>query len=111
MQALDKIAQDQPTPATYMDQAKKDLADATDFVREKHLVTLPAGGNLEVIPTPESSCAASTRWLDSIAAPALEPQLGAFYWVTPIPHGLAEEPHRIEAARIQPLRHDGDHHP
>ena len=83
-QALDKIAKDQSTPATYMDQAKKDLADATAFVREKHLVTLPAGGNLEVIPTP-----VFMRGIYSVAgfnpAPALEPQLGAFYWVTPIP--------------------------
>src|ERR1700694_3367363 len=38
--ALDKIAQQHATPETYMDQAKKDLEEATAFVREKHLVTL-----------------------------------------------------------------------
>ena len=40
--------------------------------------------NLQVIPTPEFM-----RGIYSVggfdAAPALEPQLGAFYWVTPIP--------------------------
>ena len=67
-----------------MDQAKKDLEEATNFVREKHLVTLVRHRNLQVIPTPEFM-----RGIYSVAgfnaAPALEPQLGAFYWVTPIP--------------------------
>ena len=81
--ALDKIAKQHATPATYMDQAQKDLADATAFVRDKHLVTLPTSGNLQVIPTP-----VFMRGIYSVAgfnpAPALEPELGAFYWVTPI---------------------------
>jgi uncharacterized protein (DUF885 family) len=82
--ALDKIAQQHTTPAMYMQQAKKDLDEATNFVREKHLVMLPPSANLQVIPTPEFM-----RGIYSVAgfnaAPALEPQLGAFYWVTPIP--------------------------
>jgi uncharacterized protein (DUF885 family) len=82
--ALDKIAQQHTTPAAFMDEAKKDLDEATNFVREKHLVTLPSTANLQVIPTPEFM-----RGIYSVAgfdpAPALEPQLGAFYWVTPIP--------------------------
>ena len=82
--ALDKIAQQHTTPAAYMDQSKKDLAEATNFVREKHLVTISPTDNLQVIPTPEFM-----RGIYSVAgfnaAPALEPQLGAFYWVTPIP--------------------------
>jgi uncharacterized protein (DUF885 family) len=82
--ALDKIALQHTTPAAYMDQAKKDLEEATNFVREKHLVTLAPTANLQVIPTPEFM-----RGIYSVAgfnaAPALEPQLGAFYWVTPIP--------------------------
>jgi uncharacterized protein (DUF885 family) len=86
-QALDKIAQQHTTPAAYMDQAKKDLMEATDYVREKHLVTLGAVSNLQVIPTPEFM-----RGIYSVAgfnqAPALEPQLGAFYWVTPIPPNM-----------------------
>jgi len=82
--ALDKIAQQHTTPGMYMEQAKKDLEEATNFVREKHLVDFPQSANLQVIPTPEFM-----RGIYSVAgfnaAPALEPQLGAFYWVTPIP--------------------------
>jgi uncharacterized protein (DUF885 family) len=93
-EALDKIAQQHGTPETFMDEARKDLEEATKFVREKHLLTLPARGNLQVIPTPEFM-----RGIYSVAgfnqAPALEPELGAFYWVTPIPTTWPKE--RIES--------------
>jgi uncharacterized protein (DUF885 family) len=93
-QALDKIAQQHTTPAAYMDQAKQGLADATNFVREKHLLTLGSVSNLQVIPTPEFM-----RGIYSVAgfnaAPALEPQLGAFYWVTPIPADMPKA--RVES--------------
>jgi uncharacterized protein (DUF885 family) len=93
-EALDKIAQQHATPETFMDQARKTLEDATKFVREKYLVTLPARSNLQVIPTPEFM-----RGIYAVAgfapAPALEPQLGAFYWVTPIPSNWPKE--RIES--------------
>jgi len=93
-EALDKIAQQHATPESFMDQARTDLDQATDFVKAKHLVTLPSRGNLQVIPTPEFM-----RGIYSVAgfnqAPALEPQLGAFYWVTPIPATWPKE--RIES--------------
>jgi uncharacterized protein (DUF885 family) len=93
-EALDKIAQQHATPESYMDEARKTLEEATRFVREKHLVTLPARGNLQVIPTPEFM-----RGVYGVAgfaaAPPLEPQLGAFYWVTPIPPDWPKE--RIES--------------
>jgi uncharacterized protein (DUF885 family) len=89
-EALDKIAKEHATPATFMDEARKNLDDTTRFVREKHLVTLPSRGNLKVIPTPEFM-----RGIYGVAgfspAPALEPQLGAFYWVTPIPSSWTKE--------------------
>jgi uncharacterized protein (DUF885 family) len=82
-QALDDIAKQHATPETFMDSAKKMLDQATAFVREKDLLTMPELGNLQVIPTPEFM-----RGIYSVAgfnpAPALEPQLGAFYWVTPL---------------------------
>jgi uncharacterized protein (DUF885 family) len=83
-EALDKIAQQHATPESYLDDARRDLEEATKFVRAKHLVTLPGRTNLQVIPTPEFM-----RGIYAVggfnAAPVLEPQLGAFYWVTPIP--------------------------
>jgi len=89
-EALDKIAQQHATPQTYLDEARKDVEEATNFVKAKHLVTLPARGNLQVIPTPEFM-----RGVYAVGgfnpAPALEPQLGAFYWVTPIPANWKKE--------------------
>ena len=83
-QALDKIASNHSTAATYFDDAKADLTEARAFVTAKNLVTLAAGANLQVIETPEFM-----RGTYSVGgfnpAPPLEPKLGAFYWVTPIP--------------------------
>jgi uncharacterized protein (DUF885 family) len=83
-QALDDIAREHATPDTYMAEAKRTLEQATAFVREKGLITLPQRSNLEVIETPEFM-----RGIYGVGgfnpAPALQPELGAFYWVTPIP--------------------------
>jgi uncharacterized protein (DUF885 family) len=83
-QALDEIASQHATPDTYMAAAKKALEQATAFVRTKALLTLPARSNLQVIDTPEFM-----RGIYGVggfnAAPALQPELGAFYWITPIP--------------------------
>src|SRR6185437_7243581 len=72
------------TAATFMASARQSLATATAFVKAKDLVTLPPNANLQVIETPEFM-----RGLYSVGgfnpAPALEPKLGAFFWVTPIP--------------------------
>jgi len=83
-QALADAAAKHATPGTYIARAKETLAQATAFVREKDLLTLPSRSNLEVIETPEFM-----RGLYGVGgfnpAPPLEPQLGAFYWITPIP--------------------------
>jgi uncharacterized protein (DUF885 family) len=83
-QALDDIARQHATPDTYIAKAKETLAQATAFVKQKDLLTLPSRSNLDVIETPEFM-----RGIYGVggfnAAPPLEPQLGAFYWVTPIP--------------------------
>jgi uncharacterized protein (DUF885 family) len=93
-QALADIARHHATPDTYMAAAKKTLEQATAFVREKNLLTLPPRANLQVIETPEFM-----RGIYAVGgfnpAPALEPQLGAFYWVTPIPKSWPKE--RIES--------------
>jgi uncharacterized protein (DUF885 family) len=93
-QALDEIAKQHATPDTFLDAARKTLEQATAFVREKGLVTLSARSNLQVIETPEFM-----RGIYGVGgfnpAPALEPQLGAFYWITPIPKDWPKE--RVES--------------
>ncbi len=89
-EVLGRIAEKRSTPATYIADAKADLTETREFVRQKNLLTLPARSNLQVIETPEFM-----RGIYSVAgfnpAPVLEPQLGAFYWVTPIPASWTPE--------------------
>jgi uncharacterized protein (DUF885 family) len=83
-QALADVARQHATAATFIPSAKQALVAATVFVKAKDLLTLPPNANLEVIETP-----VFMRGLYSVGgfnpAPALEPKLGAFFWVTPIP--------------------------
>jgi uncharacterized protein (DUF885 family) len=82
-EALAVVAAHHATPRTYMASAKSELTSATAFVKEKDLVTLPPNSNLQVIDTP-----VFMRGIYGVGgfnqAPALEPKLGAFFWVTPI---------------------------
>jgi len=93
-QALNDVARQHATPDTYIAKAKETLAQATAFVKEKDLLTLPARSNLQVIETPEFM-----RGIYGVGgfnpAPPLEPQLGAFYWITPIPKNWP--PARVES--------------
>jgi uncharacterized protein (DUF885 family) len=93
-EVLDKIAEKHSAPATYLDDARKDLDEARNFVREKNLLTLPKSDNLQVIETPEFE-----RGIYGVGgfnpAPVLEPQLGAFFWITPIPPTWPKE--RVES--------------
>jgi uncharacterized protein (DUF885 family) len=83
-QALADVARQRATAATFIPSAKQALVAATAFVKSKNLLTLPPNANLQVIETP-----VFMRGIYSVggfnAAPALEPTLGAFFWVTPIP--------------------------
>jgi uncharacterized protein (DUF885 family) len=82
-EALEVIAREHATRETYIDAAKKTLEQATAFVREKQLLTLPTRANLQVIETPEF-----LRGIYGVGgfnpAPPLQPELGAFYWITQI---------------------------
>ncbi|HME40074.1 MAG TPA: DUF885 domain-containing protein [Steroidobacteraceae bacterium] len=83
-QALADVARQHATAATYIPSARQALAAATAFVKSKDLLTLPGNANLEVIETP-----VFMRGIYGVggfnSAPPLEPKLGAFFWVTPIP--------------------------
>jgi uncharacterized protein (DUF885 family) len=89
-EVLANIAQRRSTRESYMDDARKDLEEARAFVREKHLLTLPGRSNLQVIPTPLFA-----RGIYAVGgfspAPALQPELGAFYWITPIPESWPQD--------------------
>ena len=93
-EALNEVAKQHATPETYMAEAKKALEQATAFVRDKGLVTLPPRSNLAVIDTPEFM-----RGIYAVGgfnpAPPLQPELGAFYWITPVPKTWPKD--RIES--------------
>lgn len=93
-QALDEVAKQHATPDTYMAEAKRALEQATAFVRDKGLLMLPPRSNLAVIDTPEFM-----RGIFAVGgfnpAPPLQPELGAFYWITPIPKTWPKD--RIES--------------
>lgn len=83
-QALADVALQHATPESFMPSAREALKRATAFVKAKDLVTLPVHSNLQVIETP-----VFMRGIYGVggfnSAPPLEPKLGAFFWVTPIP--------------------------
>lgn len=91
---LEAIAKKHSSRESYFSDAKSDLAAARDFVKAKNLVPLPEKDNLQVIETP-----AFQRGIYSVGgfnpAPAMEPELGAQYWLTPIPADWAAE--RVES--------------
>jgi len=93
-EVLDHIAQKHSTRESYMDDARKDLEEARAFVHDRHVLTLPPRANLQVIPTPVFQ-----RGIYAVGgfspAPALQPELGAFYWVTPIPESWPKD--RVES--------------
>jgi uncharacterized protein (DUF885 family) len=89
-EALDEVARDHATPQNYLAQARRTLDQATDFVRKSGIVPLTPNSNLQVIETPVFM--RGTYPVGGFnSAPPLEPQLGAYYWVTPIPSDWAAE--------------------
>jgi uncharacterized protein (DUF885 family) len=91
---LDNIAAKHSTPESYFDDARRDLEEARQFTKSSGLLTLPPRDNLRIIETPEFM-----RGIYSVGgfspAPPLEPQLGAYYWLTPIPASWSKE--RVES--------------
>ncbi|WP_031500977.1 DUF885 domain-containing protein [Bryobacter aggregatus] len=81
---LDLIAKRHTTRENYFADARRDLEEATAFVQTKSLLPLLPSTNLKLIETP-----AFMRGIYSVGgfnpAPAMDPQLGAQYWITPIP--------------------------
>ncbi len=89
-EVLDKIAAEHVEADRLKPDILRQLDELHDFVRRKDLVTLSSRDNLQVIDTPEFM-----RGIYAVAgfqpAPPLQPELGAFYWVTPIPSDWPRE--------------------
>jgi len=81
-QALAEVASEHATPETFIASAKATLAEATAFVKAHDLLALPTRGNLQVVETPEFLRGGYAVGGFS-PAPPLQPELGAYYWVTP----------------------------
>ena len=83
-QALALVAKDHPAPAELFATVRKQLDQARAFVVEKNLLTLAPQDTLRVIETPPF-----LRSQLGVAAfdgaPPLQPELGAFFYVTPFP--------------------------
>jgi len=88
--ALDAVARDHTTPEALFSTVRAQLAEVTRFVREKKLLTLGDHDNLKVVETPPF-----LRSQLGVAAfdgaPPLQPELGAFYYVTPFPADWPKE--------------------
>jgi uncharacterized protein (DUF885 family) len=95
-ETLNKVAQKHVTAGKYFEEAQKTLAETRAFLKshEDRIVKMPGRDNLQLIETP-----AFMRGVYGVGgfnpAPALQPELGAFYWLTPIPKDWPQE--RVES--------------
>lgn len=95
-EVLQKVAEKRPRPEKYFEEAQKSLDEVREFVRNHSdkIVPLPPNYNLGIIETPPFM-----RGIYAVGgfnpAPPLQPELGAFYWITPIPPDWPRE--RIES--------------
>jgi hypothetical protein len=82
-EVLGRIGQEHVHRDSLEQQSRKDVEMLGNFVREKKLMSIADFSNVKVIPTP-----VFMRGIYGVAgavfAPALEPKLSSFYWVTPI---------------------------
>ena len=95
-ETLEKVAQKHVPADRYFAEAQKTLEETRAFLKahEDRLVQMPGRDNLQLIETP-----AFMRGIYGVGgfspAPALQPELGAFYWLTPIPKEWPKE--RVES--------------
>ncbi|MEX2299727.1 MAG: DUF885 domain-containing protein [Bryobacterales bacterium] len=79
---LDKLAENQPSDDTIFDQARRDLEETTNFVRDNQLVGLPSEP-VEIIVMPEFQRGVSVAYCDSPGP--LETNGETFYAISPTP--------------------------
>lgn len=104
-EVLGKVAEKRPAREKYFDEAQKSLDEVREFVRNHSdkIVPLPPNDNLKIIETPPFM-----RGIYAVGgfnpAPPLQPELGAFYWLTPIPPDWPRE--RVES-KLREYNHYG----
>jgi uncharacterized protein (DUF885 family) len=81
-EVLDKLAEDRPTNETIVSQANEDLKEATEFVRQKKLMTVPSEP-VKVIEMPEFARGTAVAYFDS--AGPFEEKNETFFTISPTP--------------------------
>jgi hypothetical protein len=89
-EVLQKISEDHPQRDQLLDAAKDDLESIRQFIIEKKIVSLKTRDNLKVIPTP-IFLRGGFPVAGFHAAPPLDPNAEAQYWVTPIDPDAPED--------------------
>ncbi|HEU4401471.1 MAG TPA: DUF885 domain-containing protein [Candidatus Polarisedimenticolia bacterium] len=88
-EVLDRIGRDHPRPDEILEVVRRDVRSIAEFLATRPIVTPTDRDNLKIVETP-----AFLRGLFNVAglgpAPPLQPDLGSFYYVTPIPAGLSK---------------------
>jgi uncharacterized protein (DUF885 family) len=89
-EVLARIGSEHASRDSLVEQGMKDVTMLERFVREHRILSLTDFSNIRVIPTP-----LFMRGIYGVAgavfAPALQPNLSTFYWVTPIAHDWPDE--------------------
>ena len=85
---LDKLAEQHPDDATIVDYAKKVVTEATDFVRQHNVVTVP-NAPLDVVAMPEFKRGVAIAYCDSPGP--LDKNGKTFFAVAPTPKDWSKE--------------------
>ena len=85
---LDKLAENRPDDQTIVEQARRDLQETTDFVRDRQLVSLP-DEPVEIIVMPEFQRGVAVAYCDSPGP--LEENGETFYAISPTPADWTKE--------------------
>jgi uncharacterized protein (DUF885 family) len=83
-EVLAKIGQEHTNRDSLVEVGQRTVADLEKFVVDHHILSQTDFANLKVIPTPVFM-RGSYGVGGAVFAPALQPNLSAFYWVTPVP--------------------------
>jgi len=83
---VDEIQQDHPSAKLLLDDAAEGLHDLEGWLRERELVSIPAGTRVRVVPTPSHMRATTTAAMNS-PGPFEKEGLEGLYYVTPPEEG------------------------